>query len=53
MRWLLARLRTYWEVWRYFGVSPWQYEADRRALRRFAKVLQEEKGKADAATTTS
>lgn len=36
LRWIVARLRTYWYAWRNHGITPWQYElnpfASKRAL---------------------
>lgn len=35
----MKRLKKWWYVWRKFGVTPWQYEADLRAVKQLKESV--------------
>lgn len=39
---MLAKLKRWWRTWRRWGISPWQVEADLRAVKREAARLNAE-----------
>lgn len=41
---MLKRLKTWWYVWRRWGVWPWQFEADASTLKKLANALRNGNG---------